>query len=634
MNFLTAVSTFALACSSVLAHPSGDIPTLEERQNGIVVTSGAGGSTVYPRLEVRQMKDTRPNQYALLVLAMQRWQSQSQSSQTSYFGISSIHGVPRQNYNGVGQCQSCGGTDGYCCHDSVHFPAWHRVYVALFEQEFLKLVKTIANEYPDSQKSTMVAAANQMRWPYWDWAAKPPAGRPHLPKIVTDYEVTVNGPKGTTTFRNPLFRYDFTDSSGMYYSPFTTWKRTYRYPSTNGVNADSQTQSATNAFNNVRQSLTDQIYQLFTNCHDYLHFSNDDAGSSSAGCSLSLESIHNTIHSTAGGTGQGSVSAGHMFYLPTAAFDPLFWLHHCNVDRLFAMWQTLNPDKYGAQQVAPHSTWTIAQGSTQGPSSPLTPFYKNTNGQFWTTNDVRDWANTFKYTYPEYSNSDGSKASITNYINGLYGPNGNKVAGSSKREAALLDNLNLDVLKDVPDALADALPSNPLAAANGTLFQYFANVQSPRYALGGSYQIFVFNGLPTSEDPMTWIFDKNLIGPIGVVAQEGMEDSKLITSNQIVLTRALQGLVDGGALSAMTEAIVAPFLTKNLQWRILGPKGNSIDPGTVEGFVVSIFASTASQPSSASVLPEFSEFIPLLDVTKGQSGGANQTLTQYISDLL
>lgn len=628
MKFLTAVSTFALACSSVLAHPSGEAPTLEERQNGIVVTSGAGGSTVYPRLEIRQMKDTKPNQYTLLVLAMQRWQSQAQSSQTSYFGVSSIHGVPRQNYNGVGQCSSCGGTDGYCCHDSVHFPSWHRVYVALFEQEFLKVVKTIANEYPSAQKATMVAAANQMRWPYWDWAAKPPAGRPHLPKIVTDYEVTVNGPKGKTTFVNPLFRYDFKDSSGMYYSPFTTWQRTYRYPSTNGVNAASDTQSAINAFNNIRQSLTDQIYQLFTNCHDYLHFSNDDAGSSSAGCSLSLESIHNTIHSTAGGKA-GSVSAGHMFYLPTAAFDPLFWLHHCNVDRIFAMWQTLNPNNYGATQTAPHSTWTIAQGSSQGPNSPLTPFYKNTNGQFWTTNDVKNWASTFKYTYPEFSNSDGSKASITNYINGLYGPNGNKVAGSSKRDA-LLD----DLVGKAVEGLEDALPGNPLAAANGTLFQYFANVQSPRYALGGSYVIYVFNGNPTSEDPTSWVFDQNLIGPIGVVAQDGMEGSNLITSNQIPLTRTLQGLVDGGALSAMTEAIIAPFLTKNLQWRIQGPKGDSIDPGTVEGFVVSIFASTATQPSSTSELPEFSEFIPLLDVTKGQSGGANQTLAQYVSSLL
>ena len=25
-------------------------------------------------------------------------------------------------------------------------------------------------------------------------------------------------------------------------------------------------------------------------------------------------------------------------------FDPIFWLHHCNVDRMYALWQALHPD--------------------------------------------------------------------------------------------------------------------------------------------------------------------------------------------------------------------------------------------------------------------------------------------------
>jgi len=33
-----------------------------------------------------------------------------------------------------------------------------------------------------------------------------------------------------------------------------------------------------------------------------------------------------------------------MGVVPTSAFDPLFWAHHANVDRLFAMWQQNNPD--------------------------------------------------------------------------------------------------------------------------------------------------------------------------------------------------------------------------------------------------------------------------------------------------
>lgn len=35
-----------------------------------------------------------------------------------------------------------------------------------------------------------------------------------------------------------------------------------------------------------------------------------------------------------------------MAYPEVASFDPIFWLHHAQVDRVFAMWQALNPDSY------------------------------------------------------------------------------------------------------------------------------------------------------------------------------------------------------------------------------------------------------------------------------------------------
>lgn len=619
MKFLATLSALCLAASSVTAHP-----VLEERQqtSGTLITAGAGGSAVYPRLEIRQMKDTKPNQYTLLVLAMRQWQQESTSNIASYFQIAGIHGVPRVNYNGAKQCGSCGGTDGYCPHDSVLFPGWHRAYVAHFEQEFLKVVNTIANSYTGSMKNTMVAAASTMRWPYFDWAAKPPSGRPVMPQIISDYSVTVVGPNGkSTTFNNPLFRFDFPSSAGLVYPPFTTWKRTYRYPNSNNADAASNTQSLINAFANTRQSLQDQVYSLFSTCKDFLHFSNDDAGSSSTQCSNSLEGIHNTVHTLCGGGGSSSVSGGHMTYLPEAAFDPIFFLHHCNVDRIFAMWQRLNPNSYGASQVAPHNTWTIAEGSTQNAGSPLTPFLK-TSAAYWTTNEVKDWT-VFKYTYPEFADSDGSAASITKYVNGLYGPNANKVAGSSKREAA-------PAPANPIAGLADALSTNPLRASNGSTFQYVANIQTPRYALNGSYQIFLFNGDPASEDPATWVFDPKLIGPMGVMAGDGMKNTNLIASGSIPLTRALQDVAGNGLLAGLTEALVVPFLAANLRWRIQGPDGSEVDPGTLDGFVCAVYASSSSYETDPNVLPAWSPFIELLDVTKGQSGGANSTQTSTV----
>lgn len=33
-----------------------------------------------------------------------------------------------------------------------------------------------------------------------------------------------------------------------------------------------------------------------------------------------------------------------MSWPQTAAFHPIFWLHHANVDRLFSLWSAVNPE--------------------------------------------------------------------------------------------------------------------------------------------------------------------------------------------------------------------------------------------------------------------------------------------------
>ncbi|TKA78166.1 hypothetical protein B0A55_03895 [Friedmanniomyces simplex] len=620
-----------LAANLVSARPAVTIPTLEEaaaeiekRQSSVVTTTGASGTAIYPRLEVRQMFNTKPNQWTLLILAMQAFQAQPQSSATSYYQIAGIHGVPRQNYNGVGQCSTCSDADGYCTHDSVLFPGWHRAYMALFEQQFLSVVNQIAASYPSSQQAAMKGAASTMRFPFWDWAARPAPNLPTFPNIVSQKMVTVNGPSGSTTIINPLFRHDFADPSQMYYSPFVNWQVTLRYPNSDANTASSVESSATSAFDSIRPSMQDQVYQLFSTCSDYLHFSNDDAGSSTTSCSNSLEGIHNTIHTTAGGPGTNTISGGHMTYLATAAFDPVFWLHHCNVDRLFAMWQTQYPNSYGASQAAPHDSWTIASGSTQNADSPLEPFYKDTNGNFWTTNQVKNWNTTFHYTYPEFSDSDGSKRAIASYINKLYGPSATATAGSSKRTAGPEPVAAAEAMA-TPAPVLDSRASSPLQAANGSLFQYVANIQTPRYALNGSYYVFLFNGEPASELPSEWITDAHLIGPMGVLAQAKQTSHDLIAGGSVPLTRSMTTAVNAGGLSDLSEAAAVPYLKDNLRWRVAGPNGTEVDPGSIVGFEIAVFASTAAPPPDQYELPEWSAFIPLVDITVDKSGGANST---------
>ena len=678
-----------------LEHSHDEPQHLEERQSGgFVAVTGVPGN-VYPRLEVRQMLFTKPNQWTLFVLGLQKFQQMSQSDKLSYYQIAGIHGVPRQNWDNVGQCSNCRGTDGYCTHDSVLFPAWHRAYLALFEQQFMAVVNQLANSYPDNRRAFMTGAASTMRFPYWDWAAHPAPGYPSLPNVMSEKYITVESPTGMITIINPLFRSDFQSPKDLVYTPFINWQVTLRYPNSNANTASSTQQSSINAFNNIRASLQDQVYQLFSTCKSFQGFANDNTGSSSTRCSNSLEGIHNTIHTTLGGPGSSGISAGHMTYLSTAAFDPGFWLHHMMVDRLFALWQGINPNSYGASQAAPHATWTIPAGQVQDANSPLTPFHKNTNGDFWTTNQVRDWK-VFKYTYPEFSNSDGSPAAIMSAVNKLYGPGATATAGSTKRTAgpepqtygADAFNEDDDVVDGTVTANAAATPapafsasfslgfglgddssdssatttsassdavstalvkastvsgpivnagngtspayptntatlkdnSTPLRANNGSSYQYLCEIETPRYALNGSYSVFIFNGEPENPDPLSWSEDKNLIGPAGILAQPNMTNmagGDIIVTMGVPLTRTLVYAYTKGEIADLTEDSVDDYLQQKLQWRVVGPQGQELDSTTIPGFKVQVYASTAAKQKSMDEIPKWSEFVPLIKATEG-----------------
>jgi tyrosinase len=47
-----------------------------------------------------------------------------------------------------------------------------------------------------------------------------------------------------------------------------------------------------------------------------------------------LEDYHGEVHIWVG---------GHMANLPFASFDPIFWAHHCMIDRLWRIWQLHHP---------------------------------------------------------------------------------------------------------------------------------------------------------------------------------------------------------------------------------------------------------------------------------------------------
>lgn len=57
-----------------------------------------------------------------------------------------------------------------------------------------------------------------------------------------------------------------------------------------------------------------------------------------------LQQIHNFIHGWTGGISvvDGQQVGGDMGVVATAAFDPIFWSHHCMIDRIWYLWQLKN----------------------------------------------------------------------------------------------------------------------------------------------------------------------------------------------------------------------------------------------------------------------------------------------------
>ena len=133
MKFETPlVISSLLSCQSAIGHiltaNDGLADEIGKRQSATYPIVGPGGSgSIYPRYEIRELHANFPNQWTLFILAMQQFEAEDQAQFLSYYDISGIHGYPAVNWDGVDQCRNCTGAIGYCTHNSVLFPSWHRV---------------------------------------------------------------------------------------------------------------------------------------------------------------------------------------------------------------------------------------------------------------------------------------------------------------------------------------------------------------------------------------------------------------------------------------------------------------------------------------------------------------------------
>jgi tyrosinase len=336
----------------------------------------------------------------------------SQDNIQSFFQLGGIHGLPYITWDGARGDQSDSQWGGYCTHGSVLFPTWHRPYVMLYEQILQKLAVQIAATYtvdPDSWKQ----AANDLRQPFWDWASNaiPPD------EVIALPQVTITAPDGSRILTdNPLYQYTFHPIDQSFQDPYSSWPTTLRQPDGTDSDATDDVDRLRSVLSSAQSNITTSTYNLLTRVNTWPAFSNhsvDDGGSASN----SLEGIHDGIHVDVGGN-------GHMSDPAVAAFDPIFFLHHANVDRLLSLWAALNQGVWVSPGTAEDGTFTLPAGKSVDVNTGLTPFW-NHQTTFWPSTAVQD-TTRLGYSYPEFNgvdmgNPDAVRTAIGNFVNQAYG---------------------------------------------------------------------------------------------------------------------------------------------------------------------------------------------------------------------
>jgi tyrosinase len=325
----------------------------------------------------------------------------------SFFALGGLHGEP---FRGPGATDPAY-WGGYCNHGNVLFPTWHRVYLIKLE-EALQSIPGCAN----------------VMLPYWDEASDDSV-ETGIPWALTQKEFVLDG----VTIQNPLVSFvlpasinDKVSGANPNYSKPAGYE-TVRYPLSGLVGTEAD-RAATNAHNaqfpshqtNVQllnQNITGWLnahivvdgkriptnvksdYNQCLSAPNYTAFSNTTSAAQwnfeHGGMPVvSLESPHNSIHTAVGGydmPGQRDASPieganGDMGENDTASMDPIFYFHHCFVDRLFWLWQQRRgfTDSLEIIDGYPGTNSSDAQGPTPGImpgtnltlESPLHPFMK------------------------------------------------------------------------------------------------------------------------------------------------------------------------------------------------------------------------------------------------------------------
>ncbi|QPC80392.1 hypothetical protein HYE68_011144 [Fusarium pseudograminearum] len=344
----------------------------------------------------------------------------------SYFTIAGYHGLPEPQY---------------CYHGVVLFPTWHRAYLCRLEDALRTApgCEDLALPYWDeasdaTKKEGIPHIFTDKQYTFQDGSSIPNPLRSYkLPKGIVDTEDKKTSkdtkPEGYATVRYPY--------SGLVSDKFADRTRLH-----NAALDDKETDEVTKILNqnvirwlylqkfqnhdekwissgekdNYVNCLEAPNYTVFSNTTSAERYNEENRGKPTVSPVIPIEQPHNAVHLAVGGfdvPGDKNHNVyqfanGDMGENDTAAFDPLFFFHHCFIDYIFSRWQDRHNKKESLEIMKGYpGTQLIKRGKATANFTmdfPLAPFIINDKDtgkkRDMTSNDVVD-ISRLGYTYTE-----------------------------------------------------------------------------------------------------------------------------------------------------------------------------------------------------------------------------------------
>lgn len=434
--------------------------------------------------------------------------------------------------------------------------------------------------------------------------------------------LTIPGQKEHTTdtltlAHNPLYSYRFTSDSAielmqgeLRWHHTDAWAESKRCPEEDGRSNQAVSDKQVGTFTEFKEA----TFKAITQVTDFDQFTTQAWRENQGPHNYSsIEDMHNNIHNYVGTNDSvlkklqhniPTSRTGNMTDVQASSFDPIFWLHHVNCDRLAALWQALNPGAVIQEWKSLMGRFTADAETMEGGKSRLEPWHRSSDHSdqdYWIANDTKDLISTFDggYYYPEtplelLRDPAKMKAYTLKQIYSLYTPQslrkGPPAQSTTQGQApifqALFSGSQKEQDQQQPQKPLDAAPAQSVSAPqqqqhgqahddlirNQPISHWQAFLRVRNFALTGTWAVHIFLGEPPA-DSTDWFLAAERVGSVSMLSNRSRaqcpncvahaEGGQHVTGT-VPLTEALQAR----GIDVNDREAVKQYLESNLHWRV------------------------------------------------------------------